>query len=250
MVVILRPSGTWMTISSARTCPPCKPCHRSGPSCQASCRWSSFPPPQWYVFSPPLTIVLAAVIREVPHRQNINGTGPFNLLKSEQLVWVIDGVAYLDTLTRRERQGASHGVSIRVARGLYYRPITFYSRPIEWDETVHADTGMLGLTTKHVYFAGRRKRFRVRYDKIIAVDPYEDGSGIMRDAQTAKPQTFVHHRGRTALRGIQPTLRAGLNPGDYQPSLRRVDRGLRLGTPYRSAAGPPYSPRPHPGDER
>ena len=49
---------------------------------------------------------------------------------------------------------------------------------------------MLGLTTKHIYFAGSRKRFRVRYDKIVAFDPFSDGFGIMRDAQTAKPQTF------------------------------------------------------------
>ena len=49
---------------------------------------------------------------------------------------------------------------------------------------------MLGLTTKHIYFAGRRKRFRVRYDKIVAFEPLSDGFGIMRDAQTARPQTF------------------------------------------------------------
>ena len=91
----------------------------------------------------------------------------------------------------QERRGTSHGVSIRVARGIYYRPSTFRSRPVEWEETVHADTRMLGLTTKHIYFAGRRKKFRVRYDRIVAFDPYDDGFGIMRDAQTAKPQTFV-----------------------------------------------------------
>ena len=43
---------------------------------------------------------------------------------------------------------------------------TFRSHPIEWEETVHADTGLLGLTTKHIYFAGSRKKFRVRYDRI------------------------------------------------------------------------------------
>ena len=91
---------------------------------------------------------------------------------------------------RRERRGASHGVSIRVARGLYYSPRQFRSRPIDCEETVHADTGMLGLTTRHIHFAGARKRFRVRYDKIVASGPYEDGFGIMRDAQTAKPQTY------------------------------------------------------------
>ena len=76
------------------------------------------------------SLVQAAVIRDVtqgiiPQRQNITGSLPFNLMKSEKLVWVIQGVDYLETVTRRERRGTSHGVSIRVARGLYYRPITF-----------------------------------------------------------------------------------------------------------------------------
>ena len=141
------------------------------------------------------SLVQAAIIRDVamgiiPQRQNIQGRVPFNLMKSEQLVWVIDGVDYLETITRRERRGTSHGVSIRVAKGLYYRPSTFRSRPIEWEETVHQDTGLLGFTTKHVYFAGSRKKFRVRYDRVVSFDPFSDGFGIMRDSQTAKPQTF------------------------------------------------------------
>ena len=115
---------------------------------------------------------------------------PFNLMKSEQLVWVIRDAEYLETVTRREREGTSHGLSVRVAKGMYYRPGTFRSRTVEWDETVHADTGLLGFTTKHLYFAGSRKKFRVRYDKIVALTPYDDGLGIMRDAMTAKPQTF------------------------------------------------------------
>ena len=125
----------------------------------------------------------------VPQRQQLSGHVPFNLMKSEQLVWVIQDVDYLETVVCRERRGASHGVSVRAPRGLYYRPSTFRSQPIEWEETVHADTGMLGLTTKHIYFAGSQKRFRVRYDKIVAFEPFSDGFGIMRDAQTAKPQT-------------------------------------------------------------
>ena len=84
-----------------------------------------------------------------------------------------------------------NGGGIRVACGFYYRPSTFRSHPIEWEKTVHADTGLLGLTTKHVYFAGSREKFRVRCDRIVSFDPYADGLGIMRDAQTAKPQTFV-----------------------------------------------------------
>ena len=88
------------------------------------------------------TMVQAAVIRDiaegiVSQRQNITGRIPFNLMKSEQLVWVMDEVDYLEVVTHRERRGSSHGLSIRVARGVYYRPGTFRSRAVEWDETVH-----------------------------------------------------------------------------------------------------------------
>ena len=101
------------------------------------------------------SLVQAAVIRDVtrgviPQKQRVNDAAPFNLMKSEQLVWVVQGVDYLETVVRRERRGTSHGVSIRVARGLYYSPRQFRSRPIEWEETVHADTGLLGITTKGI----------------------------------------------------------------------------------------------------
>ena len=141
-------------------------------------------------------MIEAAVIREaaeglVPSRLDPNIQTPFNLMKSEELVWVFDGAKYIETRTRRERRGTSHGLSIRVARGLYYRPSSFRSQAVEWEETAHVDTGVLGVTTKHIYFHGPRKRFRVRYDKIVSFEPYTDGIGIMRDAQTAKPQSFA-----------------------------------------------------------
>lgn len=140
-------------------------------------------------------MIKSAVIREaaeglIPERLNLDTRPPFNLMKSEQLVWVINGVDYYEVATRRERRGTSHGVSIRVAKGLYYSPRTFRSRAVEWEETVHQDTGLLGVTSKHLYFHGPRKRFRIRYDRIVSFDPYEDGIGVMRDAQTAKLQTF------------------------------------------------------------
>ena len=140
-------------------------------------------------------MVKSIVIREaaegiIPNRLGDATNLPFNLMKSEQLVWVINDVDYYEIKTMRERRGTSHGLSVRVAKGLYYRPGTFRSRAVEWDETVHADSGVLGVTSKHIYFHGPKKRFRVRYDKIVSFEPYNDGIEIMRDAQTAKPQAF------------------------------------------------------------
>ena len=141
-------------------------------------------------------MVKSAAIRElaegiVPERLGGAVDHPFNLMKSEKLVWLFGDADYIETKTMRERRGTSHGVSIRVARGLYYRPSAFRSRVHEWEENVHADTGLLGVTTKHIYFHGPRKRFRVRLDRIVSFEPYSDGIGIMRDAQTAKPQIFA-----------------------------------------------------------
>ena len=78
------------------------------------------------------SMVESAVIRDitegiVPQRQNIIGRVPFNLMKSETLVWTMQDVDYFETVVRRERRGSSHGLSIPVARGVYYRPGTFRS---------------------------------------------------------------------------------------------------------------------------
>ena len=120
---------------------------------------------------------------------------PFNFQKSEQLVYAFPDTAYHEFKTRTQYVGGSQGVSVRVARGLYFRTGSFRGERIQTMESVHADTGVLGLTTKHVYFSGATKRFRVPYSKIVAFEPYSDGIGIQRDAVSARPQTFVTNDG-------------------------------------------------------
>lgn len=121
---------------------------------------------------------------------------PFNLMKSESLVFAFPDVRYFEDKTKRERVGGSMGTSVRVVSGFYVRNSRFRSRTEETEVTEHVDTGVLGLTTKHIYFSGQRKKFRVRYDKIVSFDYYRDGLGITRDALTAKPQKFVVGSGR------------------------------------------------------
>ena len=139
-------------------------------------------------------IIKGAILRDVIEgtlstRANIVGA-PFNLMKSEQLVYAFNDVDYYEQKTRRQYVGGSQGVSIRVAKGVYFRTSSFRGQPIEHTETIHADTGAMGITNKHIYFFGPYKQFRVKYDKIVAFTPYSDGIGIQRDAATAKPQTF------------------------------------------------------------
>ena len=141
-------------------------------------------------------LVKSAVIRDltqgvIPQRQHIDGVVPFNLQKSETLVWVFQRVRYFEERTRTQFVGGSKGVSFRVAKGVYYRTGGFKGRRVQSSEAVHADTGLLGVTTKHIYFAGSSKRFRINYNKVVSFEPYSDGIGLQRDAQTARPQSFL-----------------------------------------------------------
>lgn len=141
-------------------------------------------------------VVKGVVLREllngtIPEKVTVKGNLPFNLQKDEKLIWIFQGVQYYEQKTRRHYEGGSRGVSIRVAKGVYFRTSGFSAHPVETTETIHIDTGILAATSKHLYFAGGAKSFRVPYKKIVSFEPYSDGIGIQRDATTAKPQTFI-----------------------------------------------------------
>ena len=132
---------------------------------------------------------------KIPSRLNISGDLAFNLQKSEGLVWAFADVTYYEERTRRSYAGGHTGVSVRVMKGFYLRTGAFRGHPVEHTSTERVDAGALGITTKHIYFAGASKTFRIPYKKIVSFTPYEDGLGIHRDAASAKPQIFVTGEG-------------------------------------------------------
>jgi len=116
---------------------------------------------------------------------------PFNLQKNEQFIWIFENVKYYEVKTRTRYEGGSQGVSVRVMKGMYYRTGSFKGNPVQYSETTHIATGILGVTQKHIYFHSSKKSFRIPYSKIISFQNFSDGIGIQRDAQTAKPQMFI-----------------------------------------------------------
>jgi hypothetical protein len=138
----------------------------------------------------------AAAIRDLlqgklPERFQVRGSLPFNFQKGETLIWAFPKVEYLEDKTRTEYQGGSQGLSFRIAKGVYYRMGAFKGHPVQRTERVHADTGVLAITSKHIYFGGDEKSFRVRFDRIVSFLAFTDGVGIVRDAANARPQIFV-----------------------------------------------------------
>ena len=71
-----------------------------------------------------------------------------------------------------------------------------------------------------------RRKFRVRYDRIVSFDPYDDGFGIMRDAQTAKPQTFRTGDGR-----FPHNLAANLDQVQVGSQVHPTSHPCRTGKP-------------------
>ena len=141
-------------------------------------------------------MVKAGVIRDltegkVPQRIKIDGQLPFNLQKTENLIWVFPTVSYYEDKARRHYVGGMQGVSIRVMKGVYYRVGAFRGHPVETTEKVHIGDGLLGVTNKHLYFVGGLKSLRIKFEKIVSYIPFDDGIGIHRDAASAKPQVFV-----------------------------------------------------------
>lgn len=141
-------------------------------------------------------ITKAAVLRDVfdgiiPQRLSLDGRLPINFQKGEQLVWAFPQSNYLEDKTRRQYVGGSHGASIRVMKGVYYRVGAFKGHPVDTTVRVHVDTGWVAVTNKNLYFAGSVKSLRIPFAKIVSFEPFNDGIGVMRDAATAKPQIFV-----------------------------------------------------------
>ena len=122
---------------------------------------------------------------------SINGNLPFKFIKSEHLLWVFPSVEYLEQKTRREIVGRSTGTSIRVVQGVYFRVGRSKGRPVEYDEVVSRGLGLLAVTTKHIYFHGDSRSFRISFNKIVSVECLSDGVGITRDRASGHPEFFI-----------------------------------------------------------
>ncbi len=113
-----------------------------------------------------------------------------NFMKSESPVWEFDGVAYEISKTKTRYVGGSRGASVRVAKGFYVRTGSFRGSRITEEEREIVDSGSLVVTTKHVYFSGSKRRFRVRHDRVVSYEPLADGFELTRDRVNARPERF------------------------------------------------------------
>lgn len=140
-------------------------------------------------------VAKAAILRDIASgklssRVTINGTLPFNIDKRDTLVWYYNSVVYFEERVHKSFVGGSHGVSIRIMRGVYYRMGSFKGHPVATSSMDLIDVGKLGITAQYIYFVGSKKSFRIPYAKLVNFVPYSDGIGLFKDAVNAKQQVF------------------------------------------------------------
>ena len=146
-----------------------------------------------------MKLLKAAVLRDlmegrIPERLGVSSPLPFNFQKSERMVWVFQHVKYLQPRTHTTYHGQSSGVSVRIAKGLYFRTGQFHGQPITQTQLTHIDTGLIAVTTKHIYFAGGIKSLKIRFDKVFSFIPFSDGVGVQRE-NVSKADVFVTNDG-------------------------------------------------------
>lgn len=143
-----------------------------------------------------LKVIKSLILRELlsgnlpKSRIDYVGTVPFLIQKGEEFLWVFTNVAYHERVNKTVYVGRSQGVSVRIAKGVYYRTSSFKGNPVVTNELRYISTGILAFTNKHVWFSSDKKSFKIPYTKLVTIEPFDDGCGLLKDGVSAKPQIF------------------------------------------------------------
>ncbi|MCY3592366.1 MAG: hypothetical protein OXH32_12135 [Acidobacteria bacterium] len=157
-------------------------------------------------------------------RQHVDPSGddlPFRLKESETLLWLFQRVEYRTTET--ELWGHSFKGTGWVGE----------------EEMSVSDTGLLGVTTGHLYFYSPNHRFRIPHGRIVTLRPRADGIGLTQDRPEARPEYFLLDDADFAyelLRNV-PALPAPLPSHTRDQVKEQEQREPPDSRPARSAAG-------------
>lgn len=133
----------------------------------------------------------AAILRDLdagvvePH-VTVEGLS-INLLKGELVLWLFNDAELYEMKSHTSYIGGSHGLSLRIARGVYYRVGAFKGHRVQTQDLVREDVGSFIVTNQSVYFEGPMKTIRVRLSKIVSVQGYSDAIELVRESANPKP---------------------------------------------------------------
>lgn len=139
-------------------------------------------------------LVKALVLKDlaegrVSTRVTLASSLPVVLKRGESIQWVFNNVSLREQRTRISYEGGSHGVSLRIMKGVSYRVGAHKGNRVENVEMVTVGDGDLAISTSAVYFLCPPKSKRTTLTSIVSVDTYDDG--IIVTPSRGKPQIYL-----------------------------------------------------------
>jgi hypothetical protein len=120
-----------------------------------------------------------------------------NLYANEKAYWAEPVTLYENKMVRRESVGRSHGVSLRIMRGVSYRIGGSKGQSMPIYEDVAVAQGQLIFTNQRVVFKGDRRTMMVMLKDVIGADPYTNAI-VMHTNTSKQPLNFHYVRPESA----------------------------------------------------
>lgn len=121
---------------------------------------------------------------------------PIVLKRSETIQWLFNVVTLRQPKTSYHYEGGSHGVSIRLMKGLSYRVGSHRGQRVATTEMVDVGSGALAVTDNALYFMGGVGSKRTPLTSVVSVDGFDDG--VIVTPSRGKQQVFLMSDGMFA----------------------------------------------------
>ena len=121
---------------------------------------------------------------------------PIALKRGETVQWLFNGVTRREPRTNYHYEGGSHGVSIRLMKGVSYRVGSHRGQRVATTQMVTVGSGDLAVTNSALYFMGGASSVRTPLSGVVSVDGFDDG--VIVTPSRGKQQIFLMSDGMFA----------------------------------------------------
>ena len=112
---------------------------------------------------------------------------PAILEKDEILIWEDLNISFTTTKTEQQFTGASTGMSIKIAKGVYYRLDSNRGFGKNREVIDKLGPGYLIVTNKNIYVGAFKRNFKVPLAKLLSVTPFDNEVKIFFEGNDGRP---------------------------------------------------------------
>lgn len=127
--------------------------------------------------------LLTGNVRPVFNAQNF----PIVLQRKEVVVWGANNVEFITTKTERQFVAGSRGVSVRIAKGVYYRVGNSRGHTESKEVLDNLGKGFLVVSNKHIFINATKLNKKIPLSKLISVTPYRGEVEICCEGNRGRP---------------------------------------------------------------